>query len=136
MTWRIDGSGTTSAFQSTTTPGSTTKRRRQDNQARLRTKYKGRGPLYPLTSYRLPILPSKLVVALSTLYAASRRPSPSIIACPKLLPLLRPLTCLTKSQESVLILTPLSLAWTPLPQSHSEIAQINSRISRRTTTRK
>jgi hypothetical protein len=35
-------------------PRKLTKRRRQEDQARLRTKYKGRGPSYPLTSYRLP----------------------------------------------------------------------------------
>jgi hypothetical protein len=82
-----------------------------------------------------PSLLSKLVVKLSTLYTASRWPSPSS-HCPILLPLLQPLNCLTKSQESILTPSPLSSASTPWPQSCWEINLTNLRTSRCTMTQK
>jgi hypothetical protein len=110
------GSGTTCTWQSVTTPGSTARKRKQDNQARSRTKYERKGSSHLRTSYLWPSLSSMLIVESSTPYAASRWPSP-YNACPNLLPLPQPLTYHIKSPESASTPTPLSLALTHMHQS-------------------
>jgi hypothetical protein len=77
------GNGTTFPLWSVTTPGRTARRRKQEDQARSKTKHGEKCSSHQLTFYRWPSSPSKLVLKLSTLYAVSRQPSSSN-NCPSL----------------------------------------------------